>query len=60
MSVISTTIHRHSLRSQLRHTRARSGESLSLRVTRLIADLTNGIIQHSPRIKRVVAIRRAR
>jgi hypothetical protein len=48
MSVIPTTIHHHSLRSRLRHSPTRGGESLSLRATRLIADLTNAINQHSP------------
>jgi hypothetical protein len=46
MSVILTTIHRHSLRSRFRHSVTRSGGSLPLRTARLIADPTNGIIQH--------------
>jgi hypothetical protein len=52
MSVISTTIHRYSLRSRLRHSATRSGGPLPLRVARLIADLTNGTIQHPPRLIR--------
>jgi hypothetical protein len=48
MSVIATTIHHHPLRSRFRHSATRSVESLPLRVARLIADLTNGTLQHPP------------
>jgi len=48
MSAISTTIHHHSLRPQFHHSTTRSGKTLSLRLVRLIADLTNDINQQPP------------
>jgi hypothetical protein len=50
MSAISTTMHHHSLWPRLRHSATRSGETSPLRLARLIADLTNGINQHSPSV----------
>ena len=48
MSATSTTIHPNSLWSRLRHSITRNGEPRPLRLGRLIADLTDGIDQHSP------------
>ena len=49
MSAILTTMHHHSLRSRPRHSDPRSGETSALRLARLAANLTNGIIQRTPR-----------
>lgn len=50
MSSISTTRHRHALWLLIRHSDMRSGESSSLRLARLAADLDNGTTQHTPRL----------
>jgi hypothetical protein len=47
MSPILTTMHHHSLRSRLRHSSPRSGETSALRLARLAANLGNGIIQQT-------------
>ncbi len=40
--------HRHTRRLRPRHSETRSGETSSLRVARLAADLSNDIIQQAP------------
>jgi len=49
MSANSTTRQRRSLRSRFLHSATRSDETSPLRPARLIADLTSGITQHTPR-----------
>jgi len=52
MSAISTTMH---LRPQFHHSTTRSGKTLSLRLVRLIADLTNDINQQPPSVGALAA-----
>jgi len=48
MSLISTTSHHHSVCPQFHHSPTRSGETESLRLMRLDADMSNGFIQQTP------------
>ena len=47
-------MHHHSLCPRLRHSDPRSGETSALRLARLAANLGNGIIQQTPRVKPMI------